>query len=455
MHEIIICGAGIAGVAAAYHLSVKQGIKNILLIDERPPLSLTSDKSTECYRNWWPGPGDAMVRFMNRSIDLLEDLARESGNCFHLNRRGYLFATANPAKLKQFQEVAEEEAELGVGPVRYHQEDKESSYNPLPPQNFADQTAGSDLITNQKIIRENFPYLSSDTIGLLHARRCGWLSAQQLGMYMLEKAREQGTVFRRARLEGVRVIKEKIEGVYIRADDEHILIPARYLVVAAGPFLPHVARMMGIELPIFHELHTKVVFHDYLRVIDRNAPLLIWTDPVFLPWSAEERASLQETAETKYLLEKFPAGVHCRPEGGPDSDIVLIIWTYDVRPVQPVFPFTVDPHYAEICLRGLARMIPGLEAYFGRMIKPIIDGGYYTKTRENRPLIGPLPVEGAFVIGALSGFGIMASCAAGELLAAHLTKSSLPSYAPAFSLERYNDPQYQRLLETWTDTGQL
>ena len=34
------------------------------------PLSLTSDKSTECYRNWWPGPGDAMVRLMNRSIDL-------------------------------------------------------------------------------------------------------------------------------------------------------------------------------------------------------------------------------------------------------------------------------------------------------------------------------------------------------------------------------------------------
>lgn len=455
MHEIIICGAGIAGIAAAYHLSVKQGIKNILLIDERPPLSLTSDKSTECYRNWWPGPGDAMVKFMNRSIDLLEELARESGNCFNLNRRGYLFATAEPEKLKRFQEVAEEEAKLGAGPVRYHPENKNASYKPLPPQNFADQTAGSDLITNQKIIRENFPYLSSDTIGLLHARRCGWLSAQQLGMYMLEKAREQGVIFRRARLEGVKVIKEKIEGVYIRADDQHILIPARYLVVAAGPFLPHVAIMMGIELPIFHELHTKIVFHDYLRVIDRNAPLLIWTDPVFLPWSAEERASLQENAETKYLLEEFPAGVHCRPEGGPDSDIVLIIWTYDVRPVEPVFPFAIDPHYAEICLRGLARMIPGLEVYFGRMTKPIIDGGYYTKTRENRPLIGPLPVEGAFVIGALSGFGIMASCAAGELLAAHLTKSSLPSYAPAFSLERYNDPQYQRLLETWTDTGQL
>src|SRR5690348_13041446 len=92
--EIVICGAGIAGIAAAYHLAVRRGLRGVVLADERPPLSLTSDKSTECYRNWWPGPDDAMVALMNRSIDLLEDLARESSNVFRMNRRGYLFVTA-------------------------------------------------------------------------------------------------------------------------------------------------------------------------------------------------------------------------------------------------------------------------------------------------------------------------------------------------------------------------
>ncbi len=38
-------------------------------------LSLTSSKGTEAYRNWWPGPGDTMVRFMNRSIELLDAIA--------------------------------------------------------------------------------------------------------------------------------------------------------------------------------------------------------------------------------------------------------------------------------------------------------------------------------------------------------------------------------------------
>src|SRR5207344_627642 len=93
--EVVICGAGIAGVATAYHLAVRRGVRGVVLVDERPPLTLTSDKSAECYRNWWPGPGDAMVSVMNRSIDLLEELARESGNVFRMNRRGYLFATAD------------------------------------------------------------------------------------------------------------------------------------------------------------------------------------------------------------------------------------------------------------------------------------------------------------------------------------------------------------------------
>ncbi len=41
--EIVICGAGIAGIAAAYHLSVQRGVRDVVIVDELPPLSLTSD----------------------------------------------------------------------------------------------------------------------------------------------------------------------------------------------------------------------------------------------------------------------------------------------------------------------------------------------------------------------------------------------------------------------------
>ena len=35
--DVVICGAGIAGISTAYHLSVKCGIQNIGLVDERVP----------------------------------------------------------------------------------------------------------------------------------------------------------------------------------------------------------------------------------------------------------------------------------------------------------------------------------------------------------------------------------------------------------------------------------
>jgi glycine/D-amino acid oxidase-like deaminating enzyme len=446
----VICGAGIAGISAAYHLAVRHGLQNVVLVDERAPLTLTSDKSTECYRNWWPGPGDAMVSLMNRSIDLMEDLVRESGNAFNLNRRGYLYATADPTRIPSLRGAAEESAALGAGPVRCHPGD--APYRPAPAQGFAEPPSGADLILDPALIRRHFPYLSTRTVAVLHARRCGWLSAQQLGVYLLERARERGVTFVSVRVEGVDVERGRVRAVRLQGGDR---IATDCFVNAAGPFLRAVGATLGVDLPVFTELHAKVVFHDALGIVPRHAPMLIWIDPQLLPWSQEERALLAQFEETKSFLQELPSGVHARPEGGPDSDVLLMLWAYHTPPVEPVWPPRFEPHYFEIVLRGLTTMLPGLQAYLDRAPRPAIDGGYYTKTRENRPLIGPLPVEGAYVIGALSGFGVMAACAAGELLAAHLTGGTLPHYAPAFLLERYRDPAYQHLLDTWDETGQL
>ncbi|HSM13937.1 MAG TPA: FAD-dependent oxidoreductase, partial [Thermoanaerobaculia bacterium] len=89
--EVVVCGAGVAGLSVAWQLAVRHGLE-VAIVDERPPLSLTSDKSTECYRNWWPDR--PMVELVNRSIELVDELAEATGNAFALNRNGYLFATA-------------------------------------------------------------------------------------------------------------------------------------------------------------------------------------------------------------------------------------------------------------------------------------------------------------------------------------------------------------------------
>jgi len=452
--EVVICGAEIAGIATAYHLAVRRGVTGVVLVDERPPLSLTSDKSTECYRNWWPGPGDAMVRLMNRSIDLLEELARESGNVFRMNRRGYLFATADPARLPELVRRADEAARLGAGPVRVHAS-ASSDYRPAAADGFEGEPTGADVVTDPALIRRHFPCLAEDTVALLHARRCGWFSGQQLGMYLLERAREKGVRLVEGRVERVDASGGRVRAVTLAARGGDTTLGTPRFVDAAGPFAKRVGRLLGVELPVFCERHAKVAFNDTLRAVPREAPMMIWTDPVRLPWSGDERAELERSPEHRRLLEEFPAGVHGRPEGAGESPVVLLIWTYDVEPVEPSFPLAFDPAYGEIALRGMSVMIPRLAPYLARLPRATVDGGYYTKTRENRFLAGPLPVEGAYVLGGLSGYGLMASNGAADLLADHITERPLPPYAPAFSLDRYEDPAYRTLLETWGDSGQL
>jgi glycine/D-amino acid oxidase-like deaminating enzyme len=397
-----------------------------------------------------------MVGLMNRSIDIIEDLARESGNVFHLSRRGYLYATADPERIPLFKRFAEEVSGLGVRPVRCHRGHAgDPAYTPSPSSGFDHLPPGLDLILDSKLIHKHFPYLSPEVAALIHGRRCGWFSVQQLGMYMLDRAKEHGVWFIPARVEGVKVVNGKVEAVCINDGGGQTKISTRNFVNAAGPFVKDVGRMLGAEIPVFSELHLKMAFRDSLGRVPRDAPMLIWTDPITLPWSEEERALLAESEETRPLLGELPSGAHTRPEGGTESDIVLGLWAYHTLPVEPVFPFSTDPRYPEMVLRGLATMLPGLKEYLGRLPKATVDGGYYTKTRENRPLIGKLPVEGAYIIGALSGFGVMAACGAADLLAAHVAGSRLPHYAPAFAPERYEDPEYQKLLESWGESGQL
>lgn len=452
--DVVICGAGIAGISAAYELAVRRGITNVVLVDDQPPLSVTSDKSTESYRNWWPGPGDEMVRFMNRSIDLLEELAHETDNVFLLNRRGYMFMTADAQRGEEMRQRAEVISALGAGALRVHREGVpgREPYTRSPAETFANQPTGADLLIGSDLIRQHYPFLTEDVQVLLHTRRCGSLSAQQLGMYKLEQAKAKGVRFLSGRVTDIIVKDNRVQAVQVG----ETTIQTSTFVNAAGPFIQQVADMMGVDLPIYNELHAKVSFNDHLGILPRDIGLTIWEDPTLLGWTKEERAELAGDESLRWLVDWLPAGVHFKPEGAGTSNAIVMLWTYDLHKQDPIWPPPpTDEFYPEIVLRGLVRMIPALEAYVGNMSRPYVDSGYYCKTEENRLLVSPLPVEGAYLIGAFSGYGIMASSAAADLLGAYIANAPLPSYAPAFHLDRYDSPAYQVLLKQWGASGQL
>jgi glycine/D-amino acid oxidase-like deaminating enzyme len=445
---ILICGAGITGVSAAYHLA-RTGLRDILLVDERPPLSLTSDRSTECYRNWWPDPN--MLGLMNRSIDLMESLARENGNVFHMNRRGYLYVTADPDKIPNFRARAARTSGLGAGQLRIHTE-ADSTYLSARTEGWENEPEGADLLIGNALIRKHFPCLTESAVAALHARRAGWLSAQQLGMTLLEGARRLGVRFEAARVVSVETQNGRVRAVRF-ADGRRVECPI--FVNAAGPHFKEVGNMLRADLPVQTELHLKMAIKDPLGAVGRDAPLLIWDDEQTLPWDADERAALTDDPATRWLTEKFPAGAHVRPEGGAGSEMLVMLWEYQTRLSPPIEPPALDSNFPEVTLRGLTSMLPRLREYFARMPRPQMDGGYYTKARDNFPMVGPSGAQGSFVVGAVSGYGIMSACAIGELLAAHVTGAPLPAYASAFHPSRFDDPIYLEKLVQISESGQL
>lgn len=436
---VIVIGAGIAGVATAYELAVRRGVGNVVIVDPLPPLTLTSDKSTECYRNFWPNR--AMVGLTARSIDLFEEYAEQSGNVFGLNRRGYLFVTADADRLQELTASAKVSSEHGSGPIRSHK--SAETYGPA--------VDGFDVLTTRDVLLHHFPYLSGETAGAVHVRRAGWLSAQQLGAWWLDRARDEAAQLVVDRVVAIEAAGGAVRGVVLESGET---IASDVVVNAAGPLSPNIAAMVGLDLPIYAELHLKVAYRDHRSVVPRDAPMIIWADPQRLDWDKEERAALEAEGRDD-LLGEMPIFCHGRPEGGADSPYLLALWEYHGGPVEPKWPIADDSLYPEVVMRGMTTMVPGLAPYLDGLPQSVVDGGYYSKTKENKPLVGPAGPDGFYLMAAMSGFGVMVSAGAAELVGAHITGEALPDYADAFLLDRYLDPAYLAEIEIETDTGQL
>jgi len=173
-------------------------------------------------------------------------------------------------------------------------------------------------------------------------------------------------------------------------------------------------------------------------------------------WRSGKR--LARSSAHARLLEEFPAGVHGRPEGAGESPVVLLI--LDIRRRAGSSRRSRSSsilRYGEIVLPwDVADCSPRSPRTSRRLPRHVVDGGYYTKTRENRVLASPLPVEGAY--SARRALGLRThgverrGRAPGRL---HRGAPVAAANAPAFRLDRYDDPAYRALLARWGDSGQL
>ncbi|MEM7348806.1 MAG: FAD-dependent oxidoreductase, partial [Chloroflexota bacterium] len=442
------------GVASAYYLATQHNLTNILLVDKHPPLSQTSAKSGENYRNWWPNP--IMVDFINRSIDMMEGLAQESNNLFNLTRRGYAYVTADPVALNSLETTLNHYQSLPLGTIRYHKSQASLvDYAPIT-DTFTHQPDGADALLDSSLIQQTFPHFDKQIQAIIHARRCGALSAQQLGIYLLEQAKKQGLQMLRGTVSAIDRDEQGVKAVTIETDQGPQRVETRAFINAAGPFASQIAKMVEIELPVYSVFQQKIAVQDPLGIVPRHMPFTIFMDTQYLDWSDEERDFWQTEAGYQWLLERFPGGLHIKPEGTGDSTWLKLGWAFNQSKEIPQWERQANPEFPDIVMRGASKLIPGLKAYINNLPQPVVQyGGYYTKTRENLPLIGPTNISGMFLATAFSGFGTMASCGAGELIAAWVAGTTLPPYAKQLSLSRYDDPAFIKTVADIEAQGEL
>lgn len=434
-YEVAVIGAGSIGLSVAYYLGQNFGIGRVCVIDALNPMSLTSAQSGENYRNWWPNP--VMTAFTNHSIGLMEKIAEQTDNRIQMTRRGYALVTRQASPNELIEELYASYRADDRQQVRLHQS-MSAKYEPAHTEDWKTAPDGVDVLLNRELIRQTFPYYATDVASVLHIRRAGSISAQQLGQFMLENVRAKGGVLVRGKLNGIGC--GSTFELAVQSDHSSTTIKATRIVNAAGPFLKYVAQMLGETLNVTCVYQQKIAFEDRANAIDRSMPFTIDLDGQQINWTEEEREALSEDPANARFLAPMPGGMHCRPEGAFSGKWIKIGWAYNHAASDPYGPEPSDTRFPDIALRGASRLHPRLAAYIGHLPRSTHHyGGYYTMTEENWPLIGPMATPGAFVAGAFAGFGSMAACAAGELCAAWVAGSNKPAFADVLSPARFAD----------------
>jgi glycine/D-amino acid oxidase-like deaminating enzyme len=450
--DFAVVGAGIVGIACAYSLALAERRPKVALIDPLAPMSLTSAASGENYRNWWPHP--VMTAFTDYSIDLMEAVASESDNRLHMTRRGYALATRQADPELLLRQLHEGYGTQGAAKIRVHKAGSASTYTPAESADWRTAPDGVDVIQDRRLIERCFPGFDRAVATVLHIRRAGDISGQQLGSLMLERIREGGGKLIRGRVVGIE--RTSAFDLTVKGEEASSVVRADVMVDAAGPYVAEIAALLGETLPITNVFQQKIAFEDVRVVIDRQMPFAIDLDGQVIDWTDEERALLADDPATRWLTEPMPGAIHCRPDGGERGKWIKLGWAYNKQPSQPTADLPTDKNFPEIVLRGARRLNPGLRAYYGRLPSRLSHyGGYYTMTRENWPLIGPMATRGAFVAGALSGYGTMGACATAALVAAWVLGEKLPDFARLLSLARYDDKALMQDLLAATNTGVL
>ena len=360
-HDVVVVGAGILGLASAYHiLQAGRGL-DLLVLDRLPGAGRgTTARSAAAYRDMFTSP---VNRHLSQgSIAFYEDL-QETGVQLDLLRIGYLWLLTE-AQVARCAPALETMAQAGV------------VFEALDPQGLA----------------QRLPDLQIGDIrrGLL-GHRCGILNPQRLAaFYEQAVARLGGRFHFGAEVSGFALDHQGlIRGVKVGGKE----ILAGQVIVATGPWLGATMALAGLTVPVVP------VKRQLFAIAAQEGPL---------------RRLLHTAGFNGHDLLPFtilPGGAYLRPAPAAQSFIIGFA-NQDQAPGLEDRP-VAETEFFE------ARIRPQLEQYFPGFRKTgpsyAWAGHYEDHPPDNIAFVDR--VAGALVVGGASGSGIMKADSIGRAAA--------------------------------------
>jgi sarcosine oxidase subunit beta len=329
-YDVVVVGAGVHGLAAAYYLASRHGVRKVAVLDKGYLGGGGSGRNTAIIRSNYLTPEG--VRFYDRSVRLYQGLSAELNFNVMFSRRGHLTLAHNDSSLRTMRWRAEVNKLLGVDSEVIGPEQIKA----LVP--FMDTSSATRYPILGALYHPPGGIVRHDAVNWGYAR-----AADALGVEIHQSTEVTGISVQRGRVVGVRTT---------RGD-----VAAPVVINCTAGWASLIAEMAGVSLPIITHplqaavtepvkmfLHAVVVsgsLHVYVSQTDRGELVFgASTDPYA---SYSMRGSLEFTEElARHVLELMPSIAELR---------VLRQWaglcdiTPDFSPVMGVTPvegFLVD-----------------------------------------------------------------------------------------------------------------
>ena len=359
----IVIGGGVVGVSILYHLA-KLGWGDSVLC-ERTELTAGST---------WHAAGllplfnmsYAVGQMHKYSVDLYKSLEEETGQdvSFHVN--GNLRLAPSKERMDEFQAYCGTANTIGV-PFR--------------------------LVTPDEV-KELWPLAyTDDLVGAIYHPQDGHIAPADLTMALAKGARNNGAeIYQHTE---VLSITQTPSGEW-RVETNKGTITAEVVVTASGFYAKHVARMVGLNIPVIPVEHQYIVTDEVPELVERSKN------------NKEELAVLREGEGSYYLREERKG---------------FILGPYELGAKACFVDGVPEGFGKELFAGDLERLLPHVEACIHRVpcfenagIKDIVNGPI-CYTPDGNPLLGPAPGLRNFYLAEGFSFGITAAGGAGKALA--------------------------------------